>query len=102
MTLAHPELSVDGDHGEEQHHGQRAPEVRVVPHHLPVEAEGGHRHQNATDLVVDVLQINVQLFTIHKNTQRMQRSLESVIIQIWLYNKKQWLLMSSAYCQQIF
>ena len=59
--MAYPELSIDGDHGEEQHHGQRAPEVWVVSHHLPVETQGGHGHQHAADLVEDVLQVDVQL-----------------------------------------
>ncbi|TNN41481.1 Rho guanine nucleotide exchange factor 2 [Liparis tanakae] len=35
VFTAHPKLSIDGDHGEEQHHGERAPEVRVVSDHLP-------------------------------------------------------------------
>lgn len=60
-NVAHPELSIDGDHGEEQHHGQRAPEVGVVPHHLAVEAQRGHGHQHAAHLVEDVLQVDVQL-----------------------------------------
>ena len=73
MCPAHPELSIDGDHGEEQHHSQRAPEVRVVSDHLPVIPQGRHWHQHTADLVVDVLQVDVQLLPSHTDTTTSER-----------------------------
>lgn len=52
---SHPKLSVDGDHGEEQDNSQRAPEIRIVPHHLSIKTQRGHGHQHTPDLIVDVL-----------------------------------------------
>lgn len=70
MCPAHPELSIDGDHGEEQHHGQRAPEVRVISDHLAVVTQRRHWHQYTADLVVDVLQVNVQLLPAYAHTHK--------------------------------
>lgn len=66
----HPELSIDGDHGEEQHHSQRAPEVRVVSNHLSVVTQWWHWHQHTSNLVIDILYINVQLLPAQKKARQ--------------------------------
>ena len=61
VCLSHLKLSVDRERREGQHDEQRTPEVGIVSQNGSVERLVRHGHDDALELVVDLLDVDVEL-----------------------------------------
>ena len=59
--MTHPELPIQGDKGIQQDDDEGTPEIRRLAQNVSVETQLRQWEQDATHLVVNVFQVNVQL-----------------------------------------
>ena len=59
--MTHPELPIQGDKGIQQDDDEGTPEIRRLAQNVSVETQLWQWEQDATHLVVNVFQVNVQL-----------------------------------------
>ena len=74
--MTHPELPIQGDEGVQQNDDEGTPEIRRLAQNVSVETQLWQWEQDATHLVVNVFQVNVQLLpsgTLKKKREKKKR-----------------------------